>query len=167
MLQFHPTISIDGAPPDLPAVLPRDQVAFYESYVAQILRFVATCKTGQALLREIMSGPFGHSLRIVPYLPKDARTIFSNERDATPNGHPVRNPANGQPKLGPNGQPVLGSGGGANVTIFYMPITWLLDTFQTRRIGNLLPDDVLVHEMLHGLRMMLGLMEPLSMDTAR
>lgn len=166
MLQFHPTISIDGAPPDLPNVLPANQVAVYEASVAQIIRFVCTCKSGQALLREIMGGPGGHSMRIVPFLLKDARTVFSSEQDATPNGHPVRNPANGQPKLGPNNQPIMGTGGGANITIFYMPITWLVDTFQTRRIGNLLPDDVLVHEMLHGLRMMMGLMEPLSLSTA-
>jgi hypothetical protein len=165
MLQFHPTIAIDGAPPDLPGVLAANQVAFYESSVAQTLRFVLTCKTGQVLLREIMGGPGGNSLRIVPFLLKDARTVFSNEQAATPNGQPVRNPANGQPRLGPNNQPILGTGGGANVTIFYMPITWLVDTFQTKRIGNLLPDDVLVHEMLHGLRMMMGLMEPLSLST--
>jgi len=166
MLQYHPAISIDGAPPDLPNSRPTGSTDAYEASVAQVLRLICNYKTGQCLLREIMASPGGHVLRIVPFQGKDARTVFSSERDATPSGQPVRNPANGQPRTGPNNQPILGTGGGANVTIFYEPITWIKDTFQTLRIGNLLPDDVLVHELLHGLRMMLALMQPLALGTA-
>jgi hypothetical protein len=59
----------------------------------------------------------------------------------------------------------LGTGEGANVTIHYYPLTWLMSTFQTGLVGNLMPDDVLVHEMVHALRMMSGLVLTMNMST--
>ena len=73
----------------------------------------------------------------------------------------------GQRRFNAPNQPLLGTGEGANVTIHYHPLTWLMDSLRTGMIGKLMPDDVLLHELVHALRMMSGQAVTLDLGTLR
>jgi hypothetical protein len=176
--QYAQTIFIDGA---APSPLPNGQVftpdvtqaQHYETQVSSILDIIGGSLSGQVVMREVRGGGLGKNLRIVPMPGKDARAVPSNPGAATPFNQPLRFPGDlpatpqvekaGQVRTGADGRPILGSGEGANVTIQYHPLTWLEDTLRTGRVGNLLPDDVLLHELVHALRMMHGMVQTLDM----
>lgn len=176
MRQYHSTILIDGAAqstiggrlftPD------PTQAPHYETQVAWVLDQIKDSQTGQVLLREIMFAPMGKQIRIIPFPLPDARSVPSSETGAAPSGQQLRFPGDlpdtsvveqaGQGRFDSLSQPLLGTGEGANVTIHYHPMTWMLSSFRTGLVGNLMPDDVLIHELMHALRMMNG--QVLTMD---
>jgi hypothetical protein len=178
MRQYHSTIQIDGAAesrvggqrftPD------PTQAAHFETQVAGVLDQIRDSQTGQVLLREIMSAPMGKQIRIIPFPLNDARSVPSSEEGASPSGQQLRFPGDlrgtdeveqaGQRRFDSLNRPLLGTGEGANVTIHYHPLTWLLSSFRTGLVGNLMPDDVLVHELVHALRMMSGMVLPINLN---
>jgi len=179
MRHYHSTIIIDGAAqstiggqlftPDL------TQALHYETQVAWVLDQIKDSQTGQVLLREIMSAPMGRQVRIIPFPLQDARSVPSSETGAAPGGAQLRFPGDlpetaaveqaGQRRFDAQNNPLLGTGEGANVTIHYHPMTWLLNSFQTGLVANLMPDDVLVHELVHVLRMMSGRVLTMNLST--
>ena len=179
MRQYHNTIFIDGAAqstiggrlftPD------PTQAPHYETQVAWVLDQIRDSQTGQVLLREIMSAPLGKQVRIIPFPLEDARSVPSSETGAAPSGQQLRFPGDlpdtaaveqaGQHRFDAQNKPLLGTGEGANVTIHYHPMTWLLNSFRTGLPGNLMPDDVLVHELVHALRMMSGKVLTMNLST--
>lgn len=179
MRQYHDTIIIDGAAqstiggrlftPD------PTQAPHYETQVAWVLDQIKDSQTGQVLLREIMSAPMGKQVRIIPFPLQDARSVPSSETGAAPSGQQLRFPGDlpdtaaveqaGQHRFDAQNKPLLGTGEGANVTVHYHPMTWLLNSFRTGLPGNLMPDDVLVHELMHALRMMSGKVLTMNLST--
>lgn len=177
MLQYHASILIDGAAtsqingstftPD------PTQAQHFETQVAGVLNIIKDTIAGQVLLREVMRGGLGKAVRIIPFPNRDARSLPSSEQDATPYNKPLRYPGDlpntpqkeqaGQIVLDNKNKPILGTGYGANVTIQYHPMMWLMDSLKTGKVGNLMPDDVLVHELLHALRMMNGLISTMDL----
>lgn len=139
----------------------------YEEQVANWLDAIARTISGEVLLREIRRGPKGTNLRIIPYPKENAITQPNNPLGATPFGQQLRFGGDipntpqiekaGQLRFDAQNKPMIGTGDGANVTILYHPSTWMQHSYRTGQIGNLMPDDVLVHELMHGLRMMEGL----------
>jgi len=142
--------------------------------VAWVLDQIRDSQTGQVLLREIMSSPLGKQIRIIPFPLNDARSVPSSEEGASPSRQQLRFPGDlpgtseveeaGQRRFDSQNRPLLGTGEGANVTIHYHPLTWLLSSFRTGLVGNLMPDDVLVHELVHALRMMSGMVLPINLN---
>jgi hypothetical protein len=179
MRHYHNAIIIDGAAqskiggqlftPD------PTQAAHYETQVAWMLDQIKDSQTGQVLLREIMTAPMGRQVFIIPFPLPDARSVPSSESGAAPSGQHLRFPGDlpnttaveqaGQRRFDAVGKPLLGTGAGANVTIHYHPVTWLLNSIRTGLVSNLLPDDVLVHELMHALRMMSGKVLTMNLDT--
>jgi hypothetical protein len=167
------SIQIDGTAPaviDGTVVTPDPaQAPLYEQQVAACLDLIRKSIVGEVLIREIIGQPKGNALRIIPmpFSKQDAITIPKSLAAATPNKQQVRVPGDlpntpqvekaGDLRLDATGQPIIGTGEGSNVTIEYNPITWIVETLRTGHIGNFLPDDVLVHELTHGLRMLEGL----------
>jgi hypothetical protein len=179
MRQYHSTIQIDGAAESKiggqPFTPDPTQAAHFETQVASVLDQIGNSQTGQVLLREIMSSPLGRQIRIIPFPLHDARSVPSSEEGASPSGEQLRFPGDlpgtneveqaGQGRFDSQNRPLLGTGEGANVTIHYHPLTWLLGSFRTGLVGNLMPDDVLVHELVHALRMMSGMVRPINLST--
>ncbi|MCZ2146858.1 MAG: hypothetical protein LC126_03675 [Bryobacterales bacterium] len=177
MRQYHPSILIDGAgtQPGVRFTPDPTQSMHYETQVASVLDGIKQTTAGQVLLREIMRSPMGKVVRIIPiaFGTQDARSVPADTRGASPYNEPLKFPGDlpntaqreqaGQVVTDASNQPVLGTGDGSNVTIRYDALTWLMGPMQTGRIGNLMPDDVLVHELLHALRMMMGLVNLLDM----
>ncbi|MBV6430775.1 MAG: hypothetical protein IANPNBLG_00894 [Bryobacteraceae bacterium] len=177
MRQYHASILIDGTGTQSGVGFVPDptQAMHYETQVASVLDGIKATITGQVLLREIMRSPMGKVIRIIPiaFGTQDARSVPADTRGASPYNEPLKFPGDlpnttqreraGQAVKDANNQPISGTGEGSNVTIRYDALTWMMGPVQTGRIGNLMPDDVLVHELLHALRMMMGLVNTLDM----
>ncbi len=181
MRQYSQNIMIDGAAatnigggriftPD------PTQAQHYETQVASVLDNMRGSLCGQILIREIMGGGLGKNVRIVPTPDADARSVPGDQNAASPYNKPLRFPGDlpntpqveraGQVRTGGDGAAILGTGTGSNTTIQYHPMPWLMETFRTGRVGNVMPDDVLFHELVHALRMMSGMVEPMDMGNA-
>ena len=172
MSQYASNIFIEGNEPakiDGNIFTPDPKLAaHYEDWVGNILDDIQHTITGEVLLREIRRGPMGTNLRIIPFPLADARTIPKDPLKSAPRGQQLRFPGDlpntvqvekaGQPRLDDQGKPMVGTGEGSNVTILYHPHVWMLDSYRTGHVGNVMPDDALVHELMHGLRMMSGLL---------
>lgn len=161
MRQYNQAITIDGAGTIASSSFAPDatQASFYETQVASILDNIKATVAGQVLLREITSMPMGKSVRIIPiaFGTQDARTIPADTAGSVPSGETL---------AFPNSAPVVGTGAGSNVTVRYDMMTWLTKALQTGQVQNLMPDDVLVHELLHALRMQAGKIRLLDMGNA-
>jgi hypothetical protein len=177
MRQYHASILIDGTgtQPGVRFTPDPTQAMHYETQVASVLDGIKETIVGQVLLREIMRSPKGKVVRIIPiaFGTQDARSVPADTRGSSPYNEPLKFPGDlpntaqreraGQVVTDSSNKPILGTGDGSNVTIRYDALTWLMGPMQTGRIGNLMPDDVLVHELLHALRMMMGLVNLLDM----
>jgi hypothetical protein len=129
----------------------------YQVEVQQVLRTIeigSKTKTGELLLTAISKTLGGKTLRIVPLKgdAQDARAFAGNVGRATAAGEEY-NDAGLRAVL-------KGKGGGCDVVIAFDPRTFISpDSFRSALpTRQYLQDDVLFHELVHGLRMMRGLL---------
>jgi len=116
----------------------------YESQTQDVLRQMEKTTVGGMLIREINSSP--HNLTIRPLNQRasldQTRTIWSDQSL-------------------PGQRAASAGGGGTDVTMWYEPTAW--STPSAKRsidpANHFHADDVLFHELVHALRMMLGLMD--------
>jgi hypothetical protein len=127
----------------------------YKKKVKSRLNQIKGRRTGSALLGEIAAT--GRTLRIVPYRGPgvNAETAPSVERDwsgATARGKPI----DYQDKNGD-----IGTGAGANATIFFAPDLYTRSVMRRPAKG---PDESLFHEMVHASRIMRGVFDRVPVD---
>jgi len=138
----------------------------FVSGVVANLNSINKTQTGKILLESIKATQ--KSMAIVPYEKSDQNAYAKalNDRDALPKGRPRYSCKDGS-FLGDNN----GTGVGSNVEVHFSPGMWISSATQT--CSNILPrhpipedpcgasalsDEILFHEMVHGLREMMGVL---------
>jgi hypothetical protein len=162
MRYWGPNIEIDGsyyktALAKSRGLLPgEDNIELFETTVQDVLRTIETKSTvGKTIVQAINRSP--RRLRIIPLTIAERYGPTSRGTWPVPTKEAAASPKNfsvcyiGMPCY-------VGSGGGSDIVLNYEPYTWNgYDTLLGHDPGgDQQPDDVLLHELVHCLRMMRG-----------
>jgi hypothetical protein len=164
-LKFSDRITVDYS--SLQALLAKqtdaktaaDLTADMEGKTVSLLKDInTTTVTGPAVITAIQKT--GKTMQIVAAQhSEDAEAAPASWEDATPKGKKALDPTPGDGRDPTGG--VRGTGLGSDVTIFYTPIMWATSASSCTADVPCGPgsarDEVLLHEIFHGLRIMLGL----------
>ena len=141
-------------------------------YNKELISFIASRQTGKAILEAMRAT--GKKAVIVPFVPTESNPMNAESRadstsDATPKGqYALTCGDNNQGKpvkelwYGLFPAKVKGSGAGSDIHIYFTPNMWKTPSklsFRSAATGDgadMLADEVLLHEMLHGYRQMTG-----------
>jgi Effector protein len=131
------------------------------------MEYIKKRQTAILLLAAINDGCPGKTLTIVPHRKQDgdARTFFNSENRATAKGEDYFDAR--------YGRIVKGQGTGTSAVIEYDPWQYMnsncfqeLSPFRNDPLHQFQADDVLFHEMVHALRIMLGLLLHRSLNSS-
>jgi hypothetical protein len=138
----------------------------YEHAVLPQLQRIHRSHTGQAVFHEFITRS-NHRMTIIPYEQPllNAFAAAKNLQTATPKGQVERSGADGHVLLNAQGQPLVGAGGGSDSDISFTPSMFTKFCNQQKKghKAGAHPDEVLFHEMVHAVRQMRGLLNPLPL----
>lgn len=130
----------------------------FENGVFAVLEIISGTQSGRAVIADIARAR-SFALTILPYHPDAVNGVCNATAGATdlagatlngttaldPNGHL---PSPGQPRT-------IGTGQGSNSIVHFSPATWTAGSSCAAGPGTA-GDEILLHEMVHGLRQMMG-----------
>src|SRR5262249_36205370 len=132
--------------------------ATWEQYVRLTLGLlyeITGSRAGPIVLKAIMRAPRRCVIRPIMQIWENAEADADNLEDATPKGKPVRD---GKGKIKP--ERGLGTGNGSD---FHVPFD-AMDWWGPHQAPGLFADEVLLHELVHGLRMTRGQSDPIPFN---
>ncbi len=139
----------------------------YEHAVLALLQRIHHSHTGRAVFREFELRS-SHVAKVIPL--EGVFNAFAGADDlrhATAKGHVERSGKDGHVLTNAMGKPILGLGGGSDSTIQFTPLTFsnYCSTGKKGHKSGAHPDEVLFHEMVHAMRQMRGILDPLRSAT--
>jgi len=156
----------------------------YQIAVKGVLERIHNSRTGQLIFNEVNRRPapisvptgglfphlqlqkFAHTMTVIPY-EKAELNAFASPTDlqaATPKGQTEHSGKDGSVLKDAKGNDLIGTGTGSDVKISFTPIQFSKYCAQkgVHKCGAQ-PDETLFHEMVHGIRDMLGLLNPIAL----